>query len=278
MPVRRDSGPIATASCSSWLTPTRFANLKDRVRFSIATDRIRNDQERLNQFPPEVRKKITALADEASLNTLVALARCYSHLYYPIQDAQHSHLRHYEMPPKDKGAVPDKLTKTVVQALRDEGKIRDTKPATDYLRQKAWQPKDAPEMLVSGIADYFWQDHSMALILDPNLLKEAIRDGVANGSWVYFDPERQQAWTSGDAAPPVALDGGALLYTPERAEELKLLRKPVRIDDVVGAVTEKATGPRICGKHSKLRWDTSQARRRSPRPSRVQYPGCHRLW
>ena len=221
----------------------QIANLKERVRFSIATDRIRNDQERLNQFPPEVRKKITALADEASLNTLVALARCYSHLYYPIQDAQHSHLRHYEMPPKDKGAVPDKLTKTVVQALRDEGKIRDTKPATDYLRQKAWQPKDAPEMLVSGIADYFWQDHSMALILDPNLLKEAIRDGAANGSWVYFDPERQQAWTSDDAAPPVALDGGALLYTPEKAEELKLLRKPVRIDDVVGAVTEKTTGP-----------------------------------
>ena len=223
----------------------QVANLKDRIRFSIATDRIRNDLERLNQFPPEVRKKITALADEASLNTLVALARCYSHLYYPTQDAQHSHLRHYEIPPKDKGAVPDKLTKTVVQALRDEGKIRDTKPATDYLRQKAWQPKDAGEILVSGIADYFWQDHSMALILDPNLLKESLRDGVANGTWVYFDPDREQAWTAGDAAPPVALDGGALLYTLEEAEKKSLLRKPVRIDDIVGAVHEKVAGPEL---------------------------------
>ena len=85
----------------------------------------------------------------------------------------------------------------------------------------------------------------MALILDPNLLKESLRDGVANGTWVYFDPDREQAWTAGDAAPPVALDGGALLYTLEEAEKKSLLRKPVRIDDIVGAVHEKVAGPEL---------------------------------
>ncbi|MHB8289261.1 MAG: hypothetical protein ACYDEY_08505 [Acidimicrobiales bacterium] len=223
----------------------QIQNLQHRVRFSIATERIRNSPDRKDQFPPQVWKKIIALADEASLHTTVAMARCYSHLYYPSQDAQNSHMRHYEMPPKDKGAVPDKLTKTVVQALRDENKIRDAKLPTDYLRQKAWQPKGASEMLVSAIANHFWQDHSMALILDPNLLKESIRDGVANGAWVYFDPDQQRAWTSASTAPPVVLDAGALLYTTERAEELGLLHKPVRIDDLVSAVTEKSTGPEL---------------------------------
>lgn len=222
----------------------QVAAMKERVRFAMATQRIATSPDRLNQFSEEVRKKIIALADSAGLDAKVAIARCYSHLYYPVQDAHAHHLRHYEMPPKDKGAVPDKLTKTVVAALQDEGKIRDKKPATDYLRSKAW-PKDATEATVHALDDFFWQDHSMNLILDPTLLKETIRDGVANGSWVYFDPDQSRAWTATDAPPPVALDGSAILYTPERAEELGITRKPLRIDDITAIVTSQMTGPEL---------------------------------
>ena len=134
----------------------------------------------------------------------VAIARCYSHLYYPVADAHNAHLRHYEMPPKDKGSIPPKLTKSIPEALRDEQKIRDTKFPTDYLKQKAW-PKDAAEITASAIADYFWQDHSVAIILDSNLLKETIRDGVKNGTWVYFDADQGQGMDRQRPATP----GGA---------------------------------------------------------------------
>jgi hypothetical protein len=217
-------------------------SMKDRLRFAMATQRIATSPDRLSQFSPEVRKKIETLADTAALETKVAIARCYSHLYYPTQDAHAHHLRHYEMPPKDKGAVPDKLTKTVVTALQDENKIRVTKPATDYLRTKAWQPKDAAEVPVRSLDDFFWQDHSMSLILDPTLLKEALRDGVANGTWVYYDPDQERTWAAGDPPPPVVLDSSAILYTPARAEELGLTRKPLRIDDITAAVVAQSTG------------------------------------
>jgi hypothetical protein len=219
-------------------------NMKDRVRWAMATDRTCNSPDRLAQFSPQVRKKIEALADTAGMEMKVAIARCYSHLYYPFADAHNSHLRHYEMPPKEKGSIPPKLTKTIPEALRDEGKIRDTKPATDYLKQKAW-PKDAPEVTTSEVADFFWQDYSMAIILDPSLLKETIRDGVKNGTWIYYDSDQQRAWTANEPPPPVALESSAILYTPERAEELGLLRRPLRIDDVSTVLSGPLTGPQL---------------------------------
>ena len=219
-------------------------NVKSRVRTTMATDRICNSPDRLNQFPPQVRKKIEAIADTAALEMKVAIARCYSHLYYPVADAHNAHLRHYEMPPKDKGSIPPKLTKSIPEALRDEQKIRDTKFPTDYLKQKAW-PKDAAEITASAIADYFWQDHSVAIILDSNLLKETIRDGVKNGTWVYFDADQGRTWTANDPPPPVALESSTILYTLARAEELGLLRRPLRIDDVTAVLTGPLTGPEL---------------------------------
>ena len=214
----------------------RIDDMKGRVRFAMATERIANSPDRLLQFSPEVAKRVRALSDMAGLECKVAIARCYSHLYYPVNDKASAHLRHYEMPPKDKGLVPDKLTRTVVDALKEEGKISESKLAVDYLRQKAWPP-GADEVLVSVLDGYQWKDHGARLILDPNVRRETIRDGVANGTWVYFDPDSQKTWSSGDPAAPAVLDGPALLYTPAKATELGLLRRVLRVDDITAVVT-----------------------------------------
>ena len=36
------------------------------------------------------------------------------------------------------------------------------------------------------------------MILDATILRDAIREGVKNGSWVYYDSRAQRAWTSID--------------------------------------------------------------------------------
>lgn len=215
-------------------------NMRNRVRTAMATDKICSSPDTLAQFSPQVRTKIEGIRDTAALELKVAIARCYAHLYYPVADQHNKHFRHYEMPPKDKGAIPPKLTRTVMDALRDEQKIRDTKFASDYLRQKAW-PKDADETTAAALDAYFWQDHSVALVLDPNLLKESIRDGVKNGTWVYYDADQGKTWTANDPPPPVSLDESAKLYTPAKAEALGLLRKPLRVDDIAAVVGASMT-------------------------------------
>jgi hypothetical protein len=218
--------------------------MRERVRFAMATERIAHSPDRLAQFSPEVAKKVTSLSDTAGMECKVAIARCYAHLYYPANDKANSNLRHYEMPAKDKGSVPDKLTKTVVHALRDEGKITESKMAVDYLRQKAWPPSD-DEVLVSTLDSYIWRDHGAKLILDPNVRRETIRDGVANGTWVYYDPDSEKTWTAGGPPPPVVLDGSARLYTIEKATELGLLRKPLRVEDITAVVTGVMSAPNL---------------------------------
>ncbi|MDA8040738.1 MAG: DUF499 domain-containing protein, partial [Actinomycetota bacterium] len=222
-----------------------IAGMKDRVRYAMATERIAGDAHRLADFTPSVAEKLRQLRDQGKLQRTVAIARCYAHLYFPWADASNFHLRHYEMPPKEKGAVPDKLTKTVIEALRDEGKLRESKVAVDYLKAKGWKPDDAAEISVATIDSYFWRDHSASLVLDPNLRKETIRDGVANGTWVYFDPDTQKAWGAGDPPPPVVLDGSAILYTPERATELGITRQPLKVDDIVAVVSDEMSASEL---------------------------------
>ena len=219
----------------------QIANMRDKVRAAMATERITKSGERMAQFSPEVRKKIENLADTAALDRKVAIARCYSHLYYPVADAQNGNLHHCEMPAKEKGATPDRLTRTVPEVLRDENKIRETAFSTDYFRSKAW-PKDAEEVAVSAAIEWSWRDHGAPIVLRDALFSDVIADGVTHGAWVYYDPEREKAWTSSEPKPNVVLDGPAMLYTLERAEALRLLRKTLRVDDITAVLSTKLTG------------------------------------
>ena len=67
--------------------------LKDRARALIASDVLAADTARLNQFSPEVRKKVEAYQKKASLEARIAVNRCYKHIYFPTNDKSNGHLR-----------------------------------------------------------------------------------------------------------------------------------------------------------------------------------------
>jgi hypothetical protein len=110
--------------------------------------------------------------------------------------------------------------------------------STDYLYSKGW-PRDATEVTTEAVADAFWEDHGAQIILDSTMLRDTIRDGVRNGTWLYWDSSSQRAWTDKDPAAPIQIGTEFLLYTPKRANELGLLGRAVTWDDI-GAVLDRS--------------------------------------
>ncbi len=205
--------------------------MRDLVRFDIAAGRIVADKARMDSFAPEVQKKLRAIADTAKLNARVAIARAYKHLYYPVSDKAHGNLRHVELAAKAQGEVEKAQTRVILDVLRDEGKVRSQAMGTDYLRAKAW-PKDASDVTTAAVAEHFWRDFGAQMVLDATILRDAIRDGIKNGTWVYFDAQAQRVVTANDPAPQVVIAADSVLYTPERAAELGLLGRPLAWADV----------------------------------------------
>jgi hypothetical protein len=214
--------------------------MRDRIRHDLAADAVTSDAGRMAEFAPEVQKKLRAIADTAKLNARVALTRCYRHLYFPAADKANAYLRHEELPPQSQGEVMKAQTKVLLNALRELGKVRQQAPATDYLRQKAW-PKNSEEVTTQQVSDAFWTDPGAQLILDATMLRDTLRDGVKNATWVYFDSSAQRAWTDKDPAPSPQIGQDFMLYTPERANELGVVGRQVVFDDVGGAMGSEPT-------------------------------------
>lgn len=242
--------------------PDAVDSMKERVRFDLAAKRIVDDKTRMDAHTPEVRKRLQAIADTAKLEARIAITRCYRHLYFPSSDKSNAYLRHEELAPKAQGDTDKAQTKVIVTALTDYGKVRTTTMSVDYLRSKAW-PKNADEVTTEEVYGTFWRDHGAQIVLDETTVKDAVRDGVKNGTWVYYDASSQKAWTDKDPAAPVQFSKDAILYTPERAKELGLLGRAPKIDDITAALT----GPSITG--TALRAALEQAIGKEPTKSDV---------
>jgi hypothetical protein len=214
--------------------------MRDRVRYDLAAAAVTSDAIRMAEFAGEVRKKLQSIADGAKLQARIALTRCYRHLYFPAADKTNDYLRHEELPPQSQGEVMKAQTKVLIDALREMGKIRTQAPATDYLRQKAW-PRNAEEITTQQVADAFWSDPGAQMILDATMLRDAIRDGVRNGAWVYYDSAAQRAWTDTDPAPSPQIGADFILYGSEKARDLGLVGRPVTFDDVLTAMGSDPT-------------------------------------
>ncbi len=218
--------------------------MRDRVRASLAVNSIVDDPKRMGQFSADVQKRLRSAHGTAKLESRIAINRCYRHLYVPSADRSSAYLHHAELPPQQQGEAEKAQTRTILEALRSEGKIRDTKPSTDYLRQKTW-PRDGMSVSTKDVAEYFWRDHSTQLLLDPTLLRDAIRDGVKNGAWVYYDVRAQRAWTSDGPPPGIEISGEAMLYDPAEAQRLGLTKRPLTWEDVDRALTDEMAGPKL---------------------------------
>jgi len=226
-------------------------SMRDKVRFDLAAKAVVNDKDRMRDFAPEVQKKLTAIADTAKLNARVALTRCYRHLYTPAADRANDYLRHEEFAPKAQGEVEKAQTKVIVEQLKDIGKVRTAPMSTDYLRSKCW-PVAATEVTTQAVADAFWVDHSAQIILDVTMLRDTIRDGVRNATWVYWDTTTERAWTDKDPAPQIQIGSEFVLYTPEHAAELGLLGRAVTWDDIAAVLDQ----PQLAGAALRSRLET----------------------
>ena len=213
--------------------------MRDRVRASLAISSLVDEPARMAAFADEVKKKLKGAHGTVKLEARVAINRCFRHLYFPWADKSSDYLRHVELPPTQQGEAEKPQTRVVVEALRNESKIRETPISTDYLRSKAW-PKDAAEISTKAVADYFWRDHGAQLVLDPTLIRDAIRDGVKNGSWVYYDVQSQRAWTAKDPPPPVTISSEFALYTLSEATAEGILGRELVWEDIDHILTGDA--------------------------------------
>lgn len=217
--------------------------MRERIRSDLAAQAVVADAARMAEFAPEVQKKLRSIADTAKLNARVALTRCFRHLYFPAADKANNYLRHEELPPRSQGEVEKAQTKVLLATLTELGKVRTQTPSTDYLAQKAW-PKNAEEVSTQQVADAFWADPGAQITLDATLLRDAIRDGVRNGTWVYYDTSAARAWTDKDPAPAPQIGSDFVLYTPSKAHKLGVVGRQVVYDDVSSAI---GSAPAISG-------------------------------
>ena len=220
--------------------------MRDRVRFELAAERITSDQARMGAFDSEVAAGLRQLADKVKLETRLAICTAYRHLYWPVNDSKNNHLRHHELPPRNQGEVASAQTKVVVEALATNGKLATTPPPTDRLT-KATGFERSGEVTTSEVAQVPWRDHSSKLVLNPNMINDAITAGIRNGTWVYYDANAERAYTDATAPPAVRIGSDTWLYTKERAEELGLLRRSTTLVDIVNVLDKRGDNGQIDG-------------------------------
>lgn len=215
--------------------------LKDRARSLIAADSLASDTARLNQFSPEVRKKVEVYQKQALLEARIAVNRCYKHVYYPYGDKSTSYLRHRELPAQAQGDTKN-ATSAVLTLLEDEGKIRSDAFTAAYLRSKTWPT--APSSTTLAIVDFFWTDHSIQIVRNPSLIREAIINGVKNEGWVYYDGSTGKSYTAHTMAGMTvgfAPDTEVMLASEAQNRGL-LVRKPTQTDLRAVLTADQLTG------------------------------------
>lgn len=218
--------------------------LKDRARALIASNNLANDAARLAQFSDQVRKKVEVYNKEATLNARIAVNRCYKHIYYPSSDKNTGYLRHRELPAQAQGD-PKNATSAVLTLLDDEGKIRSDAFTASYLRSKTWA--NAQATTTSAIVDYFWTDHTIQIVRNPALIREAIINGVKNENWVYYDGSTGKSYTAHTMAGlSVEMKADTEVMTASEAQSRGLLvRKPTQTDLRAVLTNDDLTGAEI---------------------------------
>jgi hypothetical protein len=219
------------------------ANLKDRVRAQLALEALVTEPGRLATFADEVKAKVQSMYDNSGLNARIAVTRCYKHVYYPVKDASNSHLAHRELPAAQKGDTAKSVVRTVRELLVNEGKIRTEPIPTNWLRQRAWEKPDSTT--TKKIVDWFWRDQSALFLLDTTLLTDAIKKGIANDGWVYYDSLTEKAYSATSPTPAIQLVDTAELYTAEEAVTRGILGRAPALGDVLASVSPATTGPAL---------------------------------
>lgn len=197
----------------------------------LAIGRIIGDAERLSEFHEEQRKKLKKMGEAAELEVRVAITKAYKYLYYPSADApqKHSNLTCETLPAQDQGEVNQDQSNVVLRVLKQLQKVLTaddpTLPAA-FVKAKAW---DAGQVTTSteDLRRAFARRMGLRILLDLNQLKKTVRNGIGQGTWIYYDTAEQIGYGTASPAPLVQISEDVILYTPEEARRLGLRIKGV---------------------------------------------------
>lgn len=208
--------------------------MQDVMARSIAIGKIVSDPERSSDLPADQVKRLREMDDAARLEVRIAITRAYRHLYYPSTEGgkKDSGLAHYELPAQDQGKADQEQSQVLLSALVNLEKVLtgDSHPMSpDYLKSKAWAP-DQQEMTTEDLRKEFARRIGLKMLLDPGQLKKSIRQGVQQGTWVYYETAVKKAYGKGTEEPFIELSDEAILYTDQKAQELGIWPRTEIVD------------------------------------------------
>jgi len=229
-------------------------NAVEEARRYLALNRIVGDAARLAEFTPEHKQRLKRMAEEGELMLRVAITRMYRHLYYPDPSApeRHARLAHVLLPAQDQAEVDRDQSEVVLRVLRDLDRVLTADSpdiAPKFLRDKAW-PQNAERVTALKLRQQFAMSPSLKMLLDVSKLKEAIKLGVRNGQWLYYDPRRGCAWSKDSATTPlVEISSDVELILPEAAAGIPICDLPEeeRRKEGTCPVCHKPVSQCICG-------------------------------
>jgi hypothetical protein len=196
------------------------------ARRYLAISRITGNPERMREFNEEHQKKLRKMGEAAELQVRVAITKAYRFLFYPSADAlkTHAYLRRETVPPQDQGDTDVDQTNVIVRVLHNLQKVRmadDGALPAQFLQAKAWD-KNQTDMTTEDLRRAFARRIGLPILLDINLLRGSIENGVKTKVWLYYDAREEFAYDH--ESPPTHWQIGdyARLYTPAEASRLNL--------------------------------------------------------
>lgn len=202
------------------------------ARRYLALQQILSAPARLADFPPEQRERLKGLAKQSELELRVAVTRTYQHLFYPDPGAPKAHdqLARALLPAQDQGEVERDQSEVVLRLLRDLKRVLtadDPSIAPSFVRAKAWPGGERATTL--QLRQEFASRLALPMLLDLTKLKEAVREGVRQGLWLYYDPRRGCAWSKESTTTPfIEISGDVELVLPEAAAGIPICDLPVK--------------------------------------------------
>lgn len=197
-----------------------------RARLDLAIERILSNNDLMAQLSQSQRERLEERGKKAKLDLAVAVATAYSHIYYPPLGSDEE----YEEPGRppldqltltvDESAVQRKGSQqeNILEALVNSHKIvrdQDHRPSARYALERAWNPGEA-SLSTMELKRRFAKKPNLHILLNPDILKSTVRDGVENGLWVYWS--KDGVYKRESAPVPIQISDDALLFLPEEAE------------------------------------------------------------
>jgi hypothetical protein len=220
-----------------------LAHMHQQVAAKVAAKRLVEDDTR---FPGEgnrrLREKVQAAADQAELQAAIAVASCFSHVYWPVSDKTNAHLAHQQLSPAQKGDVATSGTDRVWALLVQHDLIFDGPVSAAWLKQKGWVNQQ-PQISTADLRSHLWRDHGAKIVPTDAQLTKAIAQGAESGEWVYYD-QHSGAFLAdeprGRATPTI--DDATFLVDRSHAERAGYIAPPVDVAMLLTSLPEPGTG------------------------------------